>query len=198
MRFVCLIPVMAICLRGEDLCRLSFRVTDISGETQEYKLAALDSAKGKSYLTSMKSLTGRVPCGVYYYVLDRIGKEWKIGSFRGSIEVKDSLAIWHVSNPNEWCAQDGCFSSSRLPASFAGRIFPAPEKNAEPHWVSVRGIAWDLRLDASVGENGSFTLPDRPRGVASIYVFRGAKVVHHRIVDFGVDGKTPPLVLQLE
>lgn len=182
-------------------CGIAIRVTDLYGRFVPHKVKSFLNDRKVEFKVAFNGLEAKVPCGTYYYQVERSDVSSAYGVLEGKVELDHwQHSIWLQTDPNLLIGKDGVFAADSLfdvPFDQKGIIDRVPER--DDLWLSLHRIADSHRVEAKVNRKGEFALIRSLRGAFVLILFAGEQVLHTQVVEMrGVAKRGEPLRIRLE
>lgn len=182
-------------------CGVAIRVTDVDGRFVPHKVKSFLKDRKTEFKSAFRGLEAKVPCGTYYFQVERSDVSSAHGVLAGKVELDHwQHSIWLQTDPNLLIGKEGAIAMDSLfdvPFDQKGLIERVPER--DDLWLSLHGIADSYRVEAKVNRQGEFGLIRSLRGDFVLILFAGEQVLHTQVVDMrGGVKRGEPLRIRLE
>lgn len=206
MRYLALSLVLAAQLwaqDGKELCSVTLRVVEYSGQPAPYRVETFQDSKGQDYASHFVGLRGQVPCDFMPYTLivartDVRSRYGNIGSRLTARYRETRLTL--VTNPNLFFSGDRAGEVNRsVPEDHVwnGSVTPVP---LERLWIHIRSaVQSNMVVEAEVDADGKFRIYEGiPEGPSILHVMdNGGRVLNVTLLNITTWTPKEPIVIDL-
>lgn len=181
--------LLALTTYAQDACEVHLRFVTPRGTLVLYKITQFLGSHGKDEKAKFQDGHAAVPCGHYFYVVQRTDIDVPGTNIRGEIKLMKALTAQtliadHVLMEDKatgkvhMLAIDGFAPiGPRITASIGSSSLQQAD------WFVITSLLEDRRTEGPVRPDASFLSYDDLRGIANLTLFHKSKVIHTETVE---------------